>query len=236
MAMPNDFPPPRNSSSDLPRRRQEISALIARLLHHYWTGDDDPALRRAQADDWIADLVEFDVGDVQNACVEWRRAQHRRPTPSDIRLLAIAEQRTRQARAELRALPSPRQATRKKVLSPWEPGYSKRYEEPWFQQLDYETQQRYMAQDQARLEMHYKVIDGQATEEEFAALCVQQAQDNLGRRPKAKREAKMTPAEIDACRDAAAAADAEAAKKRRPLPRHEDPEQLRLGRIELGLE
>jgi len=120
----------------------------------------------------------------------------------------------------------------------WAPGFTDRYEEPWFRRLNYETQQRYMAQDQARLEMHNRVMDGKATKEQFAALCVQQAQENFGGRSKVKREARMTPAEIEACRDIAAAADAEAAKKRRPLPRHEDPEQLRLDWIKLqqGLE
>ncbi len=137
-------------------------------------------MRRAQAEDWIEDLVEFDVGDVQNACVEWRRSQHRRPTPSDIRLLAIAEQRNRQARAELRALPSPGRASqRKKVLHPWEPGFRARYDEPWFRALDYEARQRYMAQDQARLEMHNRVIEGSATDWEFAELCRAQAKANM---------------------------------------------------------
>lgn len=110
-------PPVKSSSSDLPRRRKEISALIARLLNHYWTADDDPAMRRAQAEDWIEDLVEFDVGDVQNACVEWRRSQHRRPTPADIRLLAIAEHRRQNPTPEppYIPLPEPREHTAEEI-------------------------------------------------------------------------------------------------------------------------
>ncbi len=88
-------PPGKSSFSDLPKRRKEISGLIARLLNHYWTADDDPAMRRVQAEDWINDLVEFEAEDVQNACREWRQNQTRRPTPADIRLLAIAEHRRR---------------------------------------------------------------------------------------------------------------------------------------------
>ncbi len=105
--MPNDYPLSVSSTSDLPRRRKEIAALIARLLGHYWTADDDPASRRAQAEDWIDDLVEFEVGDVQNACREWRQSQTRRPTPADIRLLAIAEHRRRNPVPEPPYIPPP---------------------------------------------------------------------------------------------------------------------------------
>jgi hypothetical protein len=186
-------------------------------------------MRRAQAEDWIEDLVEFEVGDVQNACVEWRRSQHRRPTPSDVRLLAIAEQRNRQARAELRKLPSPgRVPQRKKVLHPWEPGFRKRYDEPWFRGLDYETQQRYMAQDQARLEMHNRVIEGSATDYEFAELCRKQASENLTSKQKVKPEARMSQTQINEAMGAAAT--------ERHQPKYEDPEELRRSRVELGLE
>jgi hypothetical protein len=64
-------------------------------------------MRRAQAEDWIEDLIEFDVGDVQTACVEWRRSQPRRPTPADIRLLAIAEDRRRNPIPEPPYIPPP---------------------------------------------------------------------------------------------------------------------------------
>ncbi len=168
-----------SSTSDSHKRRQEIAALIARLMGHYWTADDDPASRRAQAEDWIDDLIEFDVGDVQNACVEWRRSQSRRPTPSDVRLIAIAEQRNRLARIELHKLPyrhSPKPAD---VKHPWEPGYTARYDEPWFRALDAATRQRYMAQDQARLDVHNRILDGHAAPGEFAALCRAQAAENL---------------------------------------------------------
>lgn len=44
-------------------------------------------------EDWIEDLMEFDPEIVEGACREWRQTERRRPTPADIRLLAIAEQR-----------------------------------------------------------------------------------------------------------------------------------------------
>ena len=105
MGMPNDYLQQKNYSSDSLKRR-EISGLIARLLSHYWTADDDPALRRTQAEDWLEDLAEFEVDDVRGACAEWRRSQTRRPVPADIRALAIAEQHRRIVDHQ-RALPRP---------------------------------------------------------------------------------------------------------------------------------
>ena len=79
------------SSNDI----REISATVARLMNHYWTAADPPAVRQAQLDDWLEDLVEFGPELVRLACVEWRQENSRRPTPADIRLLAIREQRRR---------------------------------------------------------------------------------------------------------------------------------------------
>jgi hypothetical protein len=76
--------------------------LIARLMSHYWTADDPPEIRRAQAEDWIDDLVEYGPDVVAIACGEWRRTKTRRPTPAEIRMLAIAAQRER---AELSDVP-----------------------------------------------------------------------------------------------------------------------------------
>jgi hypothetical protein len=58
-------------------------------------GNDHPAMRQAQAEDWLEDMAEFSPADVQNACREWRQNNRYRPTPADIRLLAIAEERKR---------------------------------------------------------------------------------------------------------------------------------------------
>jgi hypothetical protein len=64
-------------------------------MNHYWTSDDHPAIRQAQIEDWIEDLIEFPIDIVEEACREWRQTQDRRPTPSAIRTLAIVAQRSR---------------------------------------------------------------------------------------------------------------------------------------------
>jgi hypothetical protein len=60
-------------------------------MSHYWTADDHPAARQAQIEDWIADLVEFDLEVIEFACREWRRKEIRRPLPAQIRDLAEQE-------------------------------------------------------------------------------------------------------------------------------------------------
>lgn len=80
------------------RESSETAAVIGRLLAHYWASDEPPALRRVIADDWLEDLEEFGPELVGTACREWRRTQTRRPTPADMRALAIAEQRYRAER------------------------------------------------------------------------------------------------------------------------------------------
>jgi hypothetical protein len=79
---------------------------VTKLLSHYWTADEHPAARQAQVEDWIDDLVEFGSGVVQEACTDWRRAEHRRPLPADIRALCVVE-RDRRAWRATRALPAP---------------------------------------------------------------------------------------------------------------------------------
>lgn len=91
---------PSTTSSSAPReqlkRLHDVSALVARLLRHYWTADDDPATRQAQIEDWIDDLGEFPSEIVEEACRMWRRANKHRPTPAEIRSLALAENAYRQ--------------------------------------------------------------------------------------------------------------------------------------------
>jgi hypothetical protein len=100
---PLENPRSRSSTQDLRQQRASIAALIARLLSHYWAGDDPPETRRAQAEDWIEDLLDFDLGIVAEACAQWRRGMSRRPTPADIRRLAIAEQGDRNEQLRLTA-------------------------------------------------------------------------------------------------------------------------------------
>lgn len=109
----------RTSLPDSPRRSASIAALISRLMSHYWTADDPPAIRRAQAEDWVLDLIEFGPAVVEAACREWRRRPGgRRPTPGDIRALCLAEQRERR---EAPALPPPAldEAQAKRMADEW---------------------------------------------------------------------------------------------------------------------
>jgi len=98
--MDTDHHRQRSYSPDLQQQRASISSLIARLMNHYWTGDDPPEIRRAQAEDWIDDLVELGPDIVAFACGEWRRTKSKRPTPAEIRIIAIAEQRERAAHSD----------------------------------------------------------------------------------------------------------------------------------------
>lgn len=55
-----------------------------------------------QIEDWLDDLGEFAAPVVAVAVKEWRQGEfgRKRPTPSDIRLLCLAEQRKRQPVAD----------------------------------------------------------------------------------------------------------------------------------------
>ncbi len=76
----------------------ELAAITTRLISHYWTANDDPRMRQAQIEDWIDDLIEFDVPVVTQVCQEWRRTQTRRPLPADIRRMCIELQCQQQVR------------------------------------------------------------------------------------------------------------------------------------------
>jgi hypothetical protein len=61
------------------------------LLNHYWTAADHIAVREAQIEDWIDDLIEFGPKIVAEACRRWRNTESRRPTPADIRKFCIED-------------------------------------------------------------------------------------------------------------------------------------------------
>lgn len=65
----------------------KIAQLVATLLSHYWTANENPALRKAQAADWLKDLSEFEAVIVEKACDTWRQQNAKRPTPNNIRHL-----------------------------------------------------------------------------------------------------------------------------------------------------
>jgi hypothetical protein len=87
-------------------------------LQHYWTGDDDPATRQAQIEDWIEDLGDFPVAVVTVACRDWRHGYERtrRPLPGDIRALCIKAQRAELERKQL----TDANAHRDEILKDWQ--------------------------------------------------------------------------------------------------------------------
>jgi len=67
-----------------------------------------PSLQTAVACDWAEDLGEFPRWAVEAACRAWRRGDHRRPTPHDIRALCQAEvRRQRTTLDRLRQIATP---------------------------------------------------------------------------------------------------------------------------------
>ncbi len=151
--------------------------MIARLLLHYRGMDLPVSAQEMIAEDWLEDLGEFDIDVIQFACREWRQAQRHRPTPADIRLLAIAEHRRRNP------IPEP----------PYIPPPAPRHRTP---------------EDIAAVEANMRIF--------------------FERNRKAfSPEAGTTQAQINEAMGVAAT-------ERKPT--YEDPEALRRGRIELGLE
>jgi hypothetical protein len=99
---PNSLPP--KASSRAPQshsnagNEREIAARISTLLSHYWTADDSPQVRALQLEDWLSDLAKFPPSLVALACQEYRREGKKRPTPADVRLIAIRLKRERDDR------------------------------------------------------------------------------------------------------------------------------------------
>jgi hypothetical protein len=207
------------STPDLPRRREEIAALIARLMGHYWTADDHPATRRAQAEDWLDDLIEFTAENVAAACREWRQSYNRRPTPHDIRGLCIRQQTRRAEQSPYPALPAPERPRRKQMLNCWEPVYAERYREQWFLDLPIETQRRYKEQDLARLDAWNAIHNARSDDDHglamaaYAALCMDQMKANLGAVKRYSEDARHAWQDDSAIRDDAAALGLSAPKK-----------------------
>jgi hypothetical protein len=86
---------------------RDVAGIVARLLLHYYSpGDLSEAARKAMAQDWVEDLVEFGPTAVAHGCREWRQTQSKRPTPADIRRLCIESQNRRRENA-VRSLPPP---------------------------------------------------------------------------------------------------------------------------------
>lgn len=82
---------PRPVSREDSQQRSLNSKLIAeqifRLLTHYWAANEDDAVRRLQAQDWINDLKDYPAATVSDACTAWRRTEEKRPTIAGLRKL-----------------------------------------------------------------------------------------------------------------------------------------------------
>lgn len=79
-----------------PDKAAEISAIVSRLLLHYWTATEHAAIRQAQVEDWIEDLIEFDLDIIRDACAIWRRRpKASRPLPGQVRALCVDMQQER---------------------------------------------------------------------------------------------------------------------------------------------
>lgn len=83
------------------QHERAIAEIVNRLLSHYPTADEPFAVRQAIAADWLEDLSEFTVAQVQWAASEWRRSWASRPTIAEIRKLAIEAQREGRDQAAL---------------------------------------------------------------------------------------------------------------------------------------
>ena len=70
-------------------------------MGHYWLATEPEPVRRAQLEDWLDDLGEFESHVVAEACRQWRRTGSRRPLPSDIRRFCVELQRQDQERAAI---------------------------------------------------------------------------------------------------------------------------------------
>jgi hypothetical protein len=116
----------------------------------------------------------------------------------------------------------------KPALNCWQPGYVACYDEPWFQGLSLETQRRYKEQDLARAEAHRQWLRAVSQDERkeaaraFVDLCRTQAATNLSGPPHKPASDPVS----DVRRELGITA----------TPSYEDPEALRRGRVELGLD
>lgn len=89
------------------------------------------------------------------------------------------------------------QREKKPKLNTWEPGYHKRYDEPWFKALTPEKQSLFKEQDLDRFDMHKRLKAGDATEQEWLDLCRQQAEQNLASAGKPKSNQPLSDPEIE---------------------------------------
>lgn len=107
-------------------------------------------MRRAQIADWIEDLVEFGPDIVSVGVGEWRQTQVKRPTPADIRLLCITEQRMRADRDRVSALEAaPDDERRRRREAEWRDAEmiseGKRIGDEWAQQRGFADLDAYAA-------------------------------------------------------------------------------------------
>ena len=90
---------PKTTSPDLQQQRKMILPAVALLLSHYFLPDVPAEIKKAQARDWVDNLIEFGAELVGAACREWLREHSRRPMIADIRKQCLAIEAERQQRA-----------------------------------------------------------------------------------------------------------------------------------------
>lgn len=70
--------------------REWLTGRVMVLLSHFYQAETDPAVVRAQAADWFDTLWDVPQADIEAACRSYLRSgPRRRPSPGDIRNLAV---------------------------------------------------------------------------------------------------------------------------------------------------
>jgi hypothetical protein len=71
--------------------REWLTGRVMVLLSHFYTPDTDPAIVRAQAADWWDVLRDVPQSAIEAGCREFlRNGPPRRPTPGEVRSMALA--------------------------------------------------------------------------------------------------------------------------------------------------
>lgn len=70
--------------------RRQVAAIVTRLLNHYFLPEKPAEVWQQEIEDWIADLAEFGIATVREACDEYRRrGDSNRPLPGQIRQICL---------------------------------------------------------------------------------------------------------------------------------------------------
>ena|GEM_PF-3768061 len=86
----------------MPSRSRTVAALLAGLTGHFYRPEMAQGLAKQVLLDFIEDLADFDISDIEAAVKTYRQnpVNKKFPSPGQLRELAIVAQRERRARAE----------------------------------------------------------------------------------------------------------------------------------------